>query len=305
MFLTFPLSALLHRLRSLPHHCCRESGKPQSLLRADGCCLALWPSTTLSQNDSEKDREVDDLFCFTSQVLLLEDEWWCLMNRFHPTLGETREPTTISENKKRTFKTQLAGSMRGFLDPCRRWNSKTFWRRPGTENIQLDAGSSNPRRKSSRFPGRIRRVSTTNTFSRLTSEIYWRIQGQSYDSRCNAGKPHRWLLEHRWIKRFVWFFRAHTIHFTKRKTSRRIHVVQGDIHETANNLKTWSLWLEILKSMSRNSKIERKAKFGRRKAEPRKCKKAERNSLHWSWGYGIQRDHQECRAEVGSPSRSC
>ena len=39
-----------------------------------------------------------------------------------------------------------------------------------------------------------------------STEIHWRIQNYSYEFGCQAGETHRWLLEHRWIKRFVWFF---------------------------------------------------------------------------------------------------
>ena len=53
----------------------------------------------------------------------------------------------------------------------RRWKSKIFGRRSGTENIHLDTGSPDLRRRSSRFSVRIRRVSTT--FSRLMSRCRW------------------------------------------------------------------------------------------------------------------------------------
>ena len=49
-----------------------------------------------------------------------------------------------------------------------RWTNHTFWKRSGTENIHLDTGAPNPRRKSKGFSWRIRRVSTSTT-SRLTS----------------------------------------------------------------------------------------------------------------------------------------
>ena len=52
--------------------------------------------------------------------------------------------------------------------PSLRWTIKIRWRRSGSENIHLDTGSPNSRRKSKRFSWRIRRVSTFTT-SRLTS----------------------------------------------------------------------------------------------------------------------------------------
>ena len=42
-----------------------------------------------------------------------------------------------------------------------RWTNHTFWKRLGTENIHLDTGTSNSRRKSHRFSWRIRMVSFT------------------------------------------------------------------------------------------------------------------------------------------------
>ena len=50
----------------------------------------------------------------------------------------------------------------------RRWTNKICWRRSGTENIHLDTGPPNSRRRSKRFSWRIRRVSTSIT-SRLIS----------------------------------------------------------------------------------------------------------------------------------------
>ena len=41
-----------------------------------------------------------------------------------------------------------------------------------------------------------------------------------------ARKPHRWLLEYRWIKRFVWFLdRFHSVYSIKWETSRRIYAL--------------------------------------------------------------------------------
>ena len=56
--------------------------------------------------------------------------------------------------------------------PGRRWISKTFWRRSGTENIHLDTGPPNSRRRSKRFSWIIRSVSTFTT-SRLISGWRW------------------------------------------------------------------------------------------------------------------------------------
>ena len=50
-----------------------------------------------------------------------------------------------------------------FVFSSRRWTNQTSWRRSGTENIHLDTGTSNLRRKSRRFSWRIRRVSSTTS----------------------------------------------------------------------------------------------------------------------------------------------
>ena len=53
----------------------------------------------------------------------------------------------------------------------RRWTNQTSWKRSGTENIHLDTGTSNSRRKSRRFSWRIRRVSSTTSW--LFSGCLW------------------------------------------------------------------------------------------------------------------------------------
>ena len=145
------------------------------------------------------------------------------------------------------------------LFSSRRWTNQTSRRRSGTENIHLDMGTSNSRRKSRKFSWRIRRVSSTTSWlisgcrwsdkwflvrvrklhfppSRWTqsqtllaerriipysTEIHWRLQNCSYQLGCYARASHRWLLEHRWVKRFVWFLdRFHSVYSIRRETSR-------------------------------------------------------------------------------------
>ena len=55
-----------------------------------------------------------------------------------------------------------------FIFPVADWTNKIYWRRSGTENIHLDMGAPNSRRRSKRFSWKIRRVSTITT-SRLIS----------------------------------------------------------------------------------------------------------------------------------------
>ena len=49
----------------------------------------------------------------------------------------------------------------------------------------------------------------------------------SYKFGCWPRTPHRRLLEHRWVKRFVWFLdRFHSVYSVRRETSRPIYVVR-------------------------------------------------------------------------------
>ena len=63
----------------------------------------------------------------------------------------------------------------------RRWTNQNTWRRSGTENIHLDTGTPNSRRRSRRFSWRIRRVSST--ISRLFPDAgearndFWSMSG--------------------------------------------------------------------------------------------------------------------------------
>ena len=167
---------------------------------------------------------------------------------------------------------------RKFYLSSRRWTNQTSWRRSGTENIHLDTGTSNSRRRSRRFSWRIRRVSSTTSWlisgcrwsdkrflvhvrklhippSRWTksqtllaerriipcsTSIHWRLQNYPYKLGCYARTPHRWLLEYRWVKRFVWFLdRFHSVS-SIRKISRWIFVVRGETDKKAADIQARS-----------------------------------------------------------------
>ena len=153
---------------------------------------------------------------------------------------------------------------------------KTFWRRSGTENTHLDTGTPNSRRRSKGFSWRIRRVCSATSrlvsgcrwsYERLlvhvgklhippsrwtqsrtllaerriipfSTEMHWRLQNYADKLGCYARKPHRWLLEYRWVKRFVWFLdRFHSVNPIKWETSKRIYVVREKTDEKAANIK--------------------------------------------------------------------
>ena len=47
-----------------------------------------------------------------------------------------------------------------------------------------------------------------------STEIHWRLQNYKNKFGCYPRTPHRWLLEYRWVKRFVWFLdRFHSVSF--------------------------------------------------------------------------------------------
>ena len=182
-----------------------------------------------------------------------------------------------------------------------RQTNQTFWRRSGTENTHLDTGTPNSRRESQRFSWRTRRVCSTT--SRLTSgwrwsdkwflvhvrklhfppshwtesqtllaerriipfstERHWRLQNYKNQFGCYARTPHRWPLEYRWIKRFVWFSdRFHSVYSFWRETSRRIRVVRGEIDKTAGNIQARSFMARALdKNWESNAKLKEKHKW--------------------------------------------
>ena len=180
------------------------------------------------------------------------------------------------------------------------------WRRPGTENIHLDTGTSNSRRKSCRFSWRIRRVSSTT--SRLVSgcrwsdkwflvhvrklhippsrwtpsqtllaerriipystEVHWRFQNYSYEFGCQTRTPHRRLLKHRWVKRFFWFLdRFHSVYSIKRETSRRIYMVGGKPDKTASDIQARSLMARNLDEIGKKCLAEGEAEMGKWKTQ--------------------------------------
>ena len=79
---------------------------------------------------------------------------------------ETRDASEIY-SKRLNAKEVIFHKKMENLFSSRRWTNQTSWRRSGTENIQLDTGPPNSRRRSKRFSWKIRRVSFTT--SRLIS----------------------------------------------------------------------------------------------------------------------------------------
>ena len=77
-------------------------------------------------------------------------------------------------------------------------------------------------------------------------------QNYTYELGCYARKPHRWLLEYRWIWRFVWFLdRFHSVYSIKWETSRWIHVVLEETDKTQGNIQARSF---MARTLERNLK---------------------------------------------------
>ena len=195
-----------------------------------------------------------------------------------------------------------------FIFPIADGRIKLPWRRSRPENIHLDTAATNSRRKSRWFSWRIRRVSSTT--SRLVSgcrwsdkwflvhvrklhiptsrwtqsqtllakrriipystEVHWRLQNYSYEFACQARETHRWLLEYRWVKRFVCLLdRFHSIHSIGRKTSRRKDVVRGEINEKTADIQARSFMARTLENNGKECQAEGEAKVVSRKTSTR------------------------------------
>ena len=95
----------------------------------------------------------------------------------------------------------------------------------------------------------------------LFPEVHWRFQNYSYEFGCQARTTHRWLLEHRWVKRFVWFLdRFHSIYSIGRKTYRRIYVVRGEINKKTADIQARSLMARTLEVNGKARQAEGEAK---------------------------------------------
>ena len=227
----------------------------------------------------------------------------------------------------------------------RRWTNQTPWRRSRPGNTHLDTAATNSRRKSSWFSWRIRRVSSTTSrpFSGCRWSDKWllvhvrklhippsrwtqsqtllaetRIIPYSTEKKNDVSRTthtnldvkqeretHRWLLEHRWIKRLVWSMdKFHSIYSIGRKTSKRIYVVRGEIDEKTAHIHARSSMARTLGENGKECQTEKEAKVVTWKAPSGKCTKITRDLFHWPWGQRIQRNHQECSQEIGDTNGS-
>ena len=97
-----------------------------------------------------------------------------------------------------------------------------------------------------------------------STEIHWCLQNYSYKLGCNARRPLRWLLEYRWIQRFVWFLdRFHSFYSVKWETSRRIYVVREETDKTASDIQARSYMARTLEEIVKKCKAEGEAEMGK------------------------------------------
>ena len=76
-----------------------------------------------------------------------------------------------------------------------------------------------------------------------------------------ARTPHRWLLEYRWIKRFVWFLDTfHSVYSIGRETSRRMYVVRVETDKKAANIQARLLMARNLNKIGK-SKLDNARKL--------------------------------------------
>ena len=204
-----------------------------------------------------------------------------------------------------------------------------------------DLRTSNSRRKSRRFSWRIRRVSSITSWlisgcrwsdewflvhvrkpyvspSRwiqsqtllakkriipYSTEIHWRLQKYSYELGCCARTSRRWLLEYRWVKRFVWFLDRFHTQFTHWK--RNLQTERGE-RLTRKQLTS----RQIIYGQNSGRKWERISSWRRgnsghmKKTSPQQRTKIARDPFHWPCGQEIQGDHQECSQDIGNANGS-
>ena len=196
----------------------------------------------------------------------------------------THQKSTLKDSMRR--KQYFPPKKRNIYFSSRRWTNQICWRRSGTENIHLDPGSPNSRRKLKGFSWRIRRASSSTTSglpsgcrwsdkwllvhvrklhitpSRRTqsqtllterriipysTETYWRLQNHKNKFGCYTRTSHRWLLVSRWIKRCVWLLdRFHSVYSIRWETSRRMYVVRGETDKTPSDFQARSFMSRTL-----------------------------------------------------------
>ena len=198
----------------------------------------------------------------------------------------------------------------------------------------FDAGTSDSRRRSRRFSWRIRRVSLPPLHDSFPASgeamnDFWSMPGtfifrHHVEPRVKLHSPWKewflvplktltspelriqtWVicmnaastsLEHRCVIRFVWFldrFSLSLLFWNKPPDG------------SLGSGRDWLSMARTLDEIGKGCPAEGEAKVVTRQAETQSGQKITRNLIHWSWGQGIHRNHQECSQEIGNANGSC
>ena len=97
-----------------------------------------------------------------------------------------------------------------------------------------------------------------------STATHWCLQNYTYEFGCQARETHRLLLEHRWVKRFVWFLdKFHSVYSIRWKSSWRIYVVLERLTRKRLTSRPDHLWPELWIKMGRNAQLKEKHKWSR------------------------------------------
>ena len=101
-----------------------------------------------------------------------------------------------------------------------------------------------------------------------STERHWRLQNYKNKYGCYARTPHRWLLEHRWVKRFVWSMgRFHSIYSIRRKPPNGNMWSGERLTRKQLTSRPDHLWPELWKSMGKHAKLKEKQKWSHEKPQ--------------------------------------
>ena len=91
-----------------------------------------------------------------------------------------------------------------------------------------------------------------------STEIHWRLQNDADKLGCYARKPHRWLLEYRWIKRFTGFTQCTLL---RRNLQKDFHGPERRLTKRQATSRPDHLWPELWRGVSKNAKLREKQKW--------------------------------------------
>ena len=95
-----------------------------------------------------------------------------------------------------------------------------------------------------------------------STEVHWRFQSYTHELGCQEREAHWWLMEYRWVSRFVWSLdRFHTIYYIARKTYWRIFVVRVEVNKKTAYIQARSSMARALEVNGKARQVEGEAKL--------------------------------------------